>query len=117
MPCVRGAVVDADAPTLVEIPGSGTSHPPLSTDGLLEVEAGYAGRRHDSVTTESPRRHSRESLLQAVAALAKTAMPGDPEASLFVQTANRRTTVNSTRQLATDLDEVHVLHLGRRSDR
>jgi len=52
------------------------------------------------------RDHSMESLLQAVADLAKTVMPGDSEASIFVQTPNRRTTVTSTGSLATDLDEV-----------
>jgi GAF domain-containing protein len=50
--------------------------------------------------------HSMESLLQAVADLAKTVMPGDPEASIFVQSAGRKSTVSSTGQLATALDEV-----------
>ena len=50
--------------------------------------------------------HSMESLLQSVADLAKTVMPGNPEASITVQSQGRKTTVVSTGQLATDLDEV-----------
>jgi GAF domain-containing protein len=50
--------------------------------------------------------HSMESLLQSVADLAKTVMPGNPEASITVQSPGRKTTVVSTGQLATDLDEV-----------
>ena len=52
------------------------------------------------------REMSMESLLQAVADAAKSVMPGNPEASIFVTTPRRTVTVVSTGQLATDLDEV-----------
>jgi GAF domain-containing protein len=54
----------------------------------------------------SLRQHSMESLLQAVADLSKSVMPGDPEASIFIQDSRRQFTVVSTGQLALDLDEV-----------
>jgi GAF domain-containing protein len=49
---------------------------------------------------------SMDSLLQTVADLAKTVMPGNPEASVSLLIRDRPTTVVSTGQLATDLDEM-----------
>ena len=46
-----------------------------------------------------------DALLQQVAELATSVMPGDPETSIFVQVRDRRTTVVSTGDLATRLDE------------
>jgi GAF domain-containing protein len=46
-----------------------------------------------------------EDLLQTVADLAKSVMPGHPEASVSLLVKDRPTTVASTGQLATDLDE------------
>ena len=74
-------------------PIDGTS-PPTATDALEQL-----GRLSLS-------EHSMQSLLQAVADLAKAVLPGNPEASIFVQTGNAKATVSSTGQLATDLDEV-----------
>ena len=48
---------------------------------------------------------SMEDLLQIVADLTKTVMPGSPEASVTLVGKERPTTVASTGQLATDLDE------------
>jgi GAF domain-containing protein len=65
-----------------------------------------AAKALDQLGSISLREHSMESLLQAVADLSKTAMPGAPETSIFIQDSRRRITVASTGQLATDLDEV-----------
>jgi GAF domain-containing protein len=48
---------------------------------------------------------SMDSLLQTVAELTKTVMPGNPEASVSLLVRDRPSTVASTGQLATDLDE------------
>src|SRR3954454_18805974 len=48
---------------------------------------------------------SMDSLLQSVADLTKTFMPGNPEASVLLLVKDRPTTVVSTGELATDLDE------------
>jgi GAF domain-containing protein len=48
---------------------------------------------------------SMESVLQQVAELSKTVMPGNPEASVLLLVRDEPTTVVSTGQLATDLDE------------
>jgi GAF domain-containing protein len=48
---------------------------------------------------------SMEELLQTIADLAKTVMPGNPEASVLLLVKGRPTTVASTGKLATDLDE------------
>jgi GAF domain-containing protein len=48
---------------------------------------------------------SMEALLQQVAELSKTVMPGNPEASVLLLVKDRPTTVVSTGRLATDLDE------------
>jgi GAF domain-containing protein len=53
----------------------------------------------------SLRELSLDSLLQTVADLAKTVMPGNPEASVTLLVKDRPTTVVSTGQLAVDLDE------------
>jgi GAF domain-containing protein len=53
----------------------------------------------------SLRELSMESLLQTVADLAKTVMPGDTEASVSLLVRDKPTTVVSTGQLAVDLDE------------
>ena len=53
----------------------------------------------------SLRELSMDSLLQTVADLAKTAMPGNPEASVSLLVKDRPATIASTGRLATDLDE------------
>jgi GAF domain-containing protein len=53
----------------------------------------------------SLRELSMESLLQQVAELSKTVMPGNPETSVTLLAKDKPTTVVSTGQLATDLDE------------
>jgi GAF domain-containing protein len=53
----------------------------------------------------SLRELSMESLLQQVAELSKTVMPGNPETSVLLLVRGKPTTVVSTGQLATDLDE------------
>ena len=53
----------------------------------------------------SLRELSMEGLLQTVADLTKTVMPGHPEASVSLLVKDRPSTVASTGQLATDLDE------------
>src|SRR4051812_6326664 len=53
----------------------------------------------------SLRELSMDSLLQTVADLAKTVMPGNPEASVTLLVRDRPTTVASTGRLASDLDE------------
>ena len=53
----------------------------------------------------SLRRVSMAELLQTVAELAMTVMPGNPEASVSLLVKDQPTTAVSTGQLATDLDE------------
>jgi GAF domain-containing protein len=53
----------------------------------------------------SLRELSMDSLLQTVADLAKNVMPGNPETSVSLLVKDRPTTIASTGQLATDLDE------------
>ncbi|HST80184.1 MAG TPA: hypothetical protein VLL08_00445 [Kineosporiaceae bacterium] len=53
----------------------------------------------------SLREHSMKSLLQTVAELTKTVMPGDTEASVTLLVKGEPATVVSTGQLALDLDE------------
>jgi GAF domain-containing protein len=48
---------------------------------------------------------SMQELLQMIADLAKTVLPGNPETSVSLLVQDRPTTVCSTGQLATDLDE------------
>ncbi|WP_040336641.1 GAF and ANTAR domain-containing protein [Candidatus Blastococcus massiliensis] len=47
-----------------------------------------------------------EALLQRVVDLSKSVLPGDPEASIYVRVQNRPSTMVSTGELATALDEV-----------
>ena len=72
---------------------SPSSHPANATEALERL-----GRL-------SLRGLSMEGLLQIVADLAKTVMPGSPEASVTLVVEEHPTTVASTGQLATDLDE------------
>ncbi|MFQ1000587.1 ANTAR domain-containing protein [Modestobacter sp. SSW1-42] len=65
-----------------------------------------AVRALEELGSISLREHSMESLLQAVAELCTSVMPGDAEASIFMQDRRRPVTVVSTGQLALDLDEV-----------
>jgi len=51
------------------------------------------------------REHSMESILQAVVDLAKTVLPGDPEASITLLIDDKPTTATFTGQLALDCDE------------
>jgi GAF domain-containing protein len=53
----------------------------------------------------SLRELSMDSLLQMVADLTKTVMPGNPEASVLLLAKDQPNTVSSTGELATDLDE------------
>jgi GAF domain-containing protein len=53
----------------------------------------------------SMRELSMDSLLRTVADLTKTVMPGNPEASVLLLVKDQPTTVVSTGELATDLDE------------
>jgi GAF domain-containing protein len=53
----------------------------------------------------SLRQVSMDDLLQTVADLAKTVLPGNPEASVTLLVRDRPTTVATTGELATDLDE------------
>jgi GAF domain-containing protein len=59
----------------------------------------------DSLGRLSLRELSMDSLLQTVADLTKSAMPGNPEASVSLLVRDRPTTVVSTGALATELDE------------
>ena len=52
------------------------------------------------------REHTMQSLLQTVAQLARSVLPGDPEASVYSEDGRHRFTVAATGRLATDLDEV-----------
>jgi GAF domain-containing protein len=58
----------------------------------------------------SLRELSMDGLLQTVADLTKTVMPGNPEASVLLLVKDRPTTVVSTGALATDLDETQYEH-------
>ena len=72
------------------------NHPPLP---------GNAAEALLHLGTLSLRELSMESLLQTVADLARTVMPGNPEASVTLLIRDSPTTVASTGQLAVDLDE------------
>lgn len=72
---------------------TGNERPPDPTDALERL-----GRM-------SLRELSMDSLLQTVADLAKSVMPGSPEASVTLLVKGRPTTVVSTGELATRLDE------------
>lgn len=66
----------------------------------------HAARVLAELGSISLREHTTQSLLQAVADMCKSVMPGDTEASIFIQDDRRKFTVVSTGQLALDLDEV-----------
>jgi GAF domain-containing protein len=72
---------------------AGTENPPDPAEALERL-----GRL-------SLRELSMDSLLQTVADLTKSVMPGNPEASVCILVRDRPTTVVSTGDLATDLDE------------
>ena len=65
-----------------------------------------AVRALEELGSISLREHTMESVLQAVADLCTSVMPGDAEASITIQDRRRRFTVVSTGRLARDLDEV-----------
>jgi GAF domain-containing protein len=73
-----------------------------SNDGLRTRQADAALEQLGRLTW---REQPLDALLQQVAEFAKSIMPGDPEASIFVQVKDRRTTVVSTGDLANRLDE------------
>ncbi len=83
--------------------------------GMSEPEAAVASDQTSSPTPAvealerlgavSLRRTSMDELLQTIADLAKTVMPGSPEASVTLLVRDRPTTVASTGPLATALDE------------
>ena len=82
-----------------------------------------AGAALERLGRLSLRELSMDSLLQTVADLAKTVMPGNPEASVLLLVKGRPTTVVSTGELATDLDETQYeqgqgpcLHAARTGD-
>ena len=56
------------------------------------------------------REHSMKSILQAVVDLAKTVLPGDPEASITLLVNDKPTTAVFTGQLALDCDESQYGH-------
>jgi GAF domain-containing protein len=68
-------------------------------------QPGNAAEALERLGRLSLRELSMESLLQQVAELSKTVMPGNPEASVLLLVKDKPTTVVSTGQLATDLDE------------
>jgi GAF domain-containing protein len=95
-----------------QIEGRGRGDPPpVSAD----PEAAVASDQTSSPTPAvqalerlgslSLRRTSMDDLLQAVADLAKTVMPGNPEASVTLVVKDHPTTVATTGRLALDLDE------------
>jgi GAF domain-containing protein len=63
------------------------------------------GQALERLGSLSLRELSMDSLLQTVADLAKTVLPGNPEASVSLLVRDQPTTVASTGRLATDLDE------------
>ena len=64
-----------------------------------------AGQALERLGSLSLRTVSMEELLQLIADLAKTVLPGNPEASVSLLVKDHPTTVATTGQLATDLDE------------
>jgi GAF domain-containing protein len=98
-PLRQGSVAEVAAPVLFRpkrAPMSGNDHFPARGAGEALERLGRLALREMSM----------ESLLQAVADTAKSVMPGNPEASIFVMTPRRPVTVVTTGRLATDLDEV-----------
>jgi GAF domain-containing protein len=76
----------------------------MSNDARFSPSA--AGDALDRLGRLNLRDLSMESLLQAVADVAKSVMPGEPEASIFVRAQRQQVTVVTTGDLATRLDEV-----------
>jgi GAF domain-containing protein len=72
---------------------------------IQNPHAADPGEALDRLGRMSLRELSMDSLLQTVADLTKTVMPGRPETSVLLLVKDRPTTVVSTGQLATDLDE------------
>jgi GAF domain-containing protein len=70
-----------------------------------EPQPGNAAEALDRLGRLALRDLTMEGLLQTVADLAKTVMPGNPEASVLLLVKDEPTTVVSTGQLAVDLDE------------
>ena len=68
-------------------------------------QPGNAAEALERLGRLSLRELSMESLLQQVAELSKTVMPGNPETSVLLLVKDKPTTVVSTGQLATELDE------------
>jgi GAF domain-containing protein len=68
-------------------------------------QPGNAAEALERLGRLSLRELSMEGLLQQVAELSKTVMPGNPETSVLLLVKDKPTTVVSTGQLATDLDE------------
>jgi GAF domain-containing protein len=64
-----------------------------------------AGQALERLGSLSLRQVSMDDLLQTIADLAKTVLPGNPEASVTLLVKDHPTTVASTGELATDLDE------------
>jgi GAF domain-containing protein len=64
-----------------------------------------AGEALERLGRLSLRELSMDALLQTVADLTKTVMPGNPEASVLLLVKGQPTTVSSTGELATELDE------------
>src|SRR5215210_1894665 len=85
--------------------------PPVSADRRATVADNKnpqpvdAGEALERLGRLSLRELSMDSLLQTVAEVTKSVMPGNPEASVLLLVKDRPTTVASTGQLATDLDE------------
>src|SRR4051794_41046449 len=70
-----------------------------------EPQTADPGEALERLGSLSLRELEMDSLLQTVADVAKTVMPGNPETSVTLLVRDRPTTVASTGQLATDLDE------------
>src|SRR3954451_22983498 len=77
--------------------------PPVASDQTSSPAS--AVQALERLGSLSLRTVSMAELLQTIADLAKTVMPGNPEASVLLLVKDRPTTVSSTGQLATDLDE------------
>jgi GAF domain-containing protein len=80
-----------------------TGGPPVA--GSQTPEPGSAAEALDRLGRLSLRGSSMQTLLQTVADLAKTVLPGNPEASVTLLVQDNPRTVVSTGQLAVDLDE------------
>src|SRR3954471_279396 len=92
-------------------PAAEVTHPRYQQTGGHDVVSSHyslpanAAEALERLGRLSLRDLSMEELLQIVADLAKTVMPGSPEASVTLVVKDTPTTVASTGQLATELDE------------